>query len=149
MGMKEIRKVLDNISVEEVKVGAEEAVTLMNTSESEVERKAAKQTYVALARFGSHLQEEHEVKPRINDDSSEQLKSAIQQSGIAFFGPMFQDRGYSTPLHDRTKIFEEMSRRGYSVKPLHHLTDTQLDMLFTKTLESGLLSSPNILQPQA
>jgi hypothetical protein len=150
MGMKEIRKVLEGIEVVEVREGAEEAVTIMNTAPKDYDRKAARQTYVALARFGSHLKD-RQIKPRFQypeaNEEGETLKSVITQSEIAYFGPMFKHGGMATPLHDRDKITKEMNSRGYHTGPLSHLTDEQLDMLFTKTLESGLLSDFTNLQP--
>lgn len=151
MGMAEVRKVLDGIESDEVRTGAEDAVTLMNTAEAMHERKAAKQTYVALARFGSHLRDQR-VKPRYRDPEdedveSETLRSAIRESGIAYLGPMFKSGGVGTPLTDRKLILREMAARGYHTAPLKHLTDEQIDMLFCKTLESGLLSDFKNAQP--
>jgi hypothetical protein len=151
MGRAEIRKVLNSIEADEVRTGAEDAVTLMNSAERPDERKAAKQTYVALARFGSHLRD-HFVKPRFHDPSEaenkqESLKTAIRESGIAYLGPMFKSGGLGTPLTERKLILKEMATRGYHTAPLAHLTDEQLDMLYTKTLESGLLSDFTNAQP--
>lgn len=149
MGLTQIRKVLDGIEAEEVRVGAEDAVSIMQDAPTPAESKAAKQTYVALARFGSHLRE-HNVKPRYHDrteDEGESLRTAIRKSGIAYLGPMFKSGDVGTPLTDRKLILKEMATRGYHTDPLAHLTDEQLDMLYTKTLESGLLSDFTNDQP--
>lgn len=147
--MAQIRKVLDGIESNEVRTGAEAAVTIMNSAEKPQDRKAAKQTYVALARFGSHLKDQH-VKPRFHEpggDESESLRTRIRESGIAYLGPMFKSEGLGTPLTERKLILKEMATRGYHTSPLSHLTDDQLDMLYTKTLESGLLSDFKNDQP--
>jgi hypothetical protein len=143
-----IQKVLDAIHAPEVRKGAEEAVSLMEGGGDASQK--ARQTYVALARFGTALDDDHKVKPRYtapDENADDALKSVIKQAGITYFGPMFRDGGENTPLHSKDRILSEMAKRGYHTKPLAHLTDIQLDMLYTKTLESGLLTDFANRQP--
>lgn len=147
----QIQKVIDSIESEEVKLSASEAALLMCTAKEAELKKAATQTYIALARFGSVLEHTGNINPRradnLEDLGEEDLRSIVSKSGLSYFGPMFKAEGDYTALKDPEAMLEELDANGFDIVSLRHLTHPQLDMLFTKILESGIISNPTETLP--
>jgi hypothetical protein len=108
-------------------------------------------TYVALSRFGTAAAEQPFVPPRVKDpsdnDEDTSLASLLSRSSVRYFGPMFKEGDTHTPIRSREKILIELEKKNYCVEPLSHLTDEQLDMLFTKMMETGIVADFNSRRP--
>lgn len=147
----EIQRVIDSIQSPEVKTSASEAALLMCTAKDPGLKKAATQTYIALARFGSVLDHTPKVNAKrgdtLEETGDEDLKTMVSKSGLAYFGPMFKSEGEYTSLKDAEVMLEELGESGYDIVSLRHLTHPQLDMLFTKILESGIIANPTETLP--
>lgn len=145
---QQVQRVVDSIDSPEVKLSATEAALLMLSAKNSDVKKAATQTYIALARFGYLLDHSSEDTPtrRRNplddgDIPEENLKTLVSKSGLVYFGPMFKSEGEYTSLKDPASMLEELSKNGFEIICLRHLSHPQLDMLFTKILESGIISN--------
>lgn len=124
-----------DIDSQEIKAALSEAALLMSFGKSN----GAKLTFISLYRFGKIYDRIRGVERReenIYKPSSEELQSLIDQSGISFFGPMFKKSHI-----DRDFILESLKTVGYECKPLKNLTDLQLDMFYSRTLETGLIAA--------
>lgn len=138
----------NNIITDEVRLAASECLLEANSAATDLERRAALLTYSALIRFNRSFdaaspEEVPSVRPRqsyYEDETKiKSLRSILKESGILYFGPMFIQQDQSAPLQERKTILREMRAGGFLVEPLRHLTDIQLDMFFTKTIETGII----------
>lgn len=112
-------------------------------------------TLVSLIRFATcqllvyDLPEARDSNPLTDEENNtDNLRDIVHRSGVYFFGPMFKGSFAVAPLRDRGEMFSSLSSAGYSVSCLAGLNDTQLDMFFTRTLETGLISNPHELLPE-
>ena len=123
------------IDSKEIKAALSEAALLMKFAPEAPE--SAQLTFTSLYRFGKiydRLKGKEKREETIYKPSSGELKERIVQSGISFFGPMFKDR----PI-ERDSILKSLSEAGYDCSPLNNLTDPQLDMFYSRVLETGLI----------
>jgi len=137
------KDLIDKIASKEIKVCLAEAGLLMKFSKNKEESRAAALTFVTLSRFGlvyDQLMSESKSRDKgiFGEQVEESLKDLIYNTGIYYFGPMFKE--YGEPLKSRTLILGKLKESGYSTRCLTKLTDTQLDMFFTRAKESGLIS---------
>lgn len=135
--------IIEKIASKEIKVCMSEAALLMEFSANKEDARAATLTFITLSRFGSVYDKlmssgESRSKGLFEKTEQESLKDKIYSSGVYYFGPMFKEHG--GPLKDRQFILDKLSSAGYSTRCLTKLTDTQLDMFFTRASESGLIS---------
>lgn len=137
------KALIDKISSKEIKACLSEAALLMKFSKNKAESKAASLTFVTLSRFGlvyDQLMSDSKARDKglFEEEHEESLKNLIYNTGIYYFGPMFKE--YGEPLKSRQHIMAKLKSSGYSTRCLSKLTDTQLDMFFTRAKETGLIS---------
>lgn len=145
---QQIKQVIDAIDSNEVKMSATEAALLMLSAKNATTKRSATQTYIALARFGRFLDRPDQINSRnrvpleTQEVPEENLKTLVSKTGLAYFGPMFKSEGDQTSLKEETLMLNSLLENGFEVICLRHLTHTQLDMIFTRILESGIISNP-------
>lgn len=144
----ETQRILSKIDSPDIQQSAISAAMLVVTANSPEAGRSAQQTFVALIRFGTAYKDyEAKAMPRgrnlmeARSVEGDSLKDIINKSGINYFGGMFQQGDECTPLIEREIVLGRLERAGFEVRPLDALTDDQLDLFYTKTLESGLVTN--------
>jgi len=109
----------------------------LSLNDKSIESSAAKLTLATLVRFS--LLKDDRPAPTL----STKLKEAVVRTGAYYFGPMFVlNKGTSIPS---SKLYQELSNRGFYIEPLMHMNNAQLNLFFITLKCMGLVSDKHLI----